>query len=249
MVSCVILTHNNEDSIEALLENVSFCDEQVVINDQSTDRTCEIAKNRGALVVNRKLNDDFASQRNAGLAKATGDWILFVDSDERVSDPLKKDIQSAVTKNDGTNGYYMFRKDILFGRELRYGETANIRLLRLAKRGVGKWKREVHEIWEVNGEVKTFTTPLLHSPHPTVRSFLTQIDRYTTINAAVFFKEGKRSNWSAIVIYPMAKFFQDYILKLGFLDGTAGFVVAMMMSFHSFLTRAKLWQLQQKDSH
>lgn len=250
MISCVILTHNNENKIESLLRSLAWCDEILVVDDDSTDKTKVIATKMKAMVISHSLNDDFAAQRNIGLAKAKGDWILFVDSDEYMSPELAGEIQTITTSTDTTTqGYFIKRNDRMWGRTLRFGETRNIRLLRLARRGAGKWSREVHEIWEVTGATKTCIYPLLHSPHPDVKTFISQINRYTTINAAVFYKQGKRANVMTIIMYPMAKFLQNYFVKLGFLDGTAGFVFAMMMSFHSFLTRAKLWQLDSQRSH
>ncbi len=246
MISAVILIHNNEDSIQKTLESVSWCDERIVVDDNSTDKTREIAKNVGAIVYQHALNDNFAEQRNFGLEKAKEKWILFVDSDEIVNSNLRDEMLKLIQHDKGIQGYYIKRKDILFGRELRYGETAHVKLLRLAKKNAGKWARAVHETWNVNGPVASLTTPLLHYPHSTISEFLTQINRYTSLNAREFYYEGKRVSAWQIIVYPKAKFIQNYIVRLGFLDGAAGFVVAMMMSFHSFLTRGKLWELQQK---
>lgn len=250
MISCVILTHNNEDRIEQLLASLSWCDERIVVDDDSTDTTRDIAKRAGAAVVQHSLENDFATQRNIGLAKAKGDWILYVDSDESVSPLLSAEIQDITNDaSQSVQGYYMKRTDSMWGRELKHGETKDVRLLRLARRGAGKWKREVHEVWDVKGDTTTCVHPLLHSPHPDVKTFLAGINRYTTINAAVFYREGNRANGATIILYPVGKFFQNYFWKLGCLDGTAGFVFAMMMSFHSFLTRAKLWQLGQRKEN
>ncbi|KKR00104.1 MAG: Glycosyl transferase family 2 [Microgenomates group bacterium GW2011_GWC1_39_12] len=246
MISAVVLTHNNEDVICKTLESVSWCDERIIVDDNSTDRTLEVVKPYDVIIIQHALNDDFSTQRNIGLAKAKGEWVLFVDSDEIVPIALQKEILS-LPKDDKYIGYYVNRKDILFGRELRYGETANVKLLRLAKKGTGVWVRPVHETWNVRGPVASFTTPLLHYPHKSVSAFLSQINRYTTINAKVFFDQGIRTSALQIIMYPIAKFIQNYIFRLGFLDGVAGLVIAIMMSFHSFLTRGKIWELQQKN--
>lgn len=252
MISAVILTHNNEDLIGDVLETLKWCDERIIIDDNSTDKTLELVKQYDVTVIQHALNDDFAAQRNIGLTKAGGDWVLFVDSDEIVTSKLASEIK-AITQmpNDKCqmiNGYYIKRKDFLFGRELKYGETSNVKLLRLAKKTAGVWERAVHETWNVQGPVASLTTPLLHYPHESISQFLAQINRYTTINARVFYNEGKRVSAWQIIAYPIAKFVQNYIIRSGFLDGTAGFVVAIMMSFHSFLTRGKLWELQQKNT-
>lgn len=248
MITCIILTHNNENNIESLLSNTSWCDERIIVDDDSIDRTRELAKNANSVVIQHSLNDNFANQRNVGLKAAKGNWILFIDADEYIQPALAKEILEIVqSDNSDIQGYYLKRKDVMWGRELQYGETGNIKLLRLAQKGTGKWSREVHEVWEIKGKTKICTTPLLHSPHPTIQSFLASINRYTTINARVFCHEGRRVSTLHIVFYPLAKFLQNYIFKLGFLDGTAGFVMSMMMTFHSFQTRAKMWQIQQRQ--
>jgi glycosyltransferase involved in cell wall biosynthesis len=246
MISAIILTHNDENSIRSVLDTVKWCDEKIVIDDISTDKTRTIAKSMGATVFEHSLNDDFAAQRDFGLDKARGEWVLFVDSDELVPSKLRDEILS-LPKDDKHCGYYILRKDFLFGRELKYGETTNVKLLRLAKKSAGVWVRSVHETWDIRGPVASLTTPLFHYPHATVSEFLAQINRYTTINAKVFYDEGTRISVCQIILYPVGKFIQNYVIRLGFLDGIAGLIMAVMMSFHSFLTRGKLWELQQKE--
>jgi len=254
MISAVILTKNNETTLEKTLASVSFCDEILVIDDYSSDGTVAFAKKQKATVIEHHLENDFAKQRNFALEKTKGDWVLFVDSDEIVSEQLKKEIIKKVTSDKSqvtskTNGYYVRRVDFFMGKELKHGETADVRLLRLAQKGAGKWVRSIHEVWDVQGKKETLCYPLLHYPHPDVAQFLTDINWYSTINAQYFFDTGVRMHGWQIIVYPVAKFFVNYITKLGFLDGTAGMVMALMMSFHSFLTRGKLWELQQKQKN
>ena len=246
MVSAVILTHNDEDLIRNVLETLKWCDERIIVDDNSTDRTLEVVKPYNVTIIQHALNDNISAQRNFGLAKAKGEWVLFVDSDELVSSKLREEILKCI-QDDTYVGYYIKRKDVLFGRELRYGETANVKLLRLAKKNAGTWERAVHETWRIIGPVASLTTPLLHYPHKSVSAFLSQINRYTTINAKVFFDAGIRVHAWEIIFYPIAKFIQNYVFRLGFFDGVAGLVMAMMMSFHSFLTRGKMWELQQQN--
>ncbi len=243
-ISAVILARNNEDTLAATIASVKFCDETLVIDDASTDKTSAIAEKSGAILHTHDLGSDFAAQRNVGLSKAKGEWVLFIDSDEVVSKELAREIQEVEQKVD-VNGFYLKRQDMLWGSPLRHGETQSVRLLRLAKKGKGQWQRPVHEVWNITGVVGTLQHPITHTPHPNVAHFLDDINVYSTINAEYLFKEGARVSWWQIVACPVGKFFQNYILRLGCLDGMPGITVALMMSFHSFLTRAKLWQLQQ----
>ncbi len=257
MISAVVLTHNDQLTSERALNSLAWCDEIIVIDDQSTDQTVAIAKKFGAHIYERALSDDFASQRNFGLEKTNHDWVLFVDSDEMVSKELSEEIQRVISviparepgsaRNDNDFvGYFFKRADSLWGRVLKHGETNRVRLLRLAQKDAGKWVRPVHEVWDVKGLVGELREPLLHFPHPNVAQFIEEINFYSTINAHYLFNQKIRAHGWHIIAYPLAKFFLNYVWYLGFLDGTAGAVVAFMMSFHSFLTRAKLWLLWHK---
>lgn len=241
MISVIVLSHNNEDSISRTLESLSWCDELIVIDDFSTDATIERVKKYTKNIFEHQLNGNFASQRNFGLTKAKGEWVLFVDSDEVVSAYLAKEIQEAV-KID-CSGFYFKRQDWFLGKQLRHGETNRVRLLRMAKKNAGTWERAVHEEWKVGGVIGELSHPLHHFPHPDVAQFIEEINRYSTINARFLYSKKVHVSWWHIVAYPAAKFFVDYFWYLGFLDGTAGAVVAIVMSFHSFLSRAKLWLL------
>lgn len=245
MITAIVLTHNSEESIKRTLSGLRWCDERIVMDDFSTDKTVMIVKQFKAKVITRHLAGDFSSQRNYALKQARGNWVLFVDSDEVVGDALQQEILRVV-ENPNVAGYYLKRTDYFYGKALRYGETASVRLLRLAKRDAGRWERPIHEVWKIDGPTATLNEPLLHYPHPDVAQFLKEINWYSTLNAKLLFTEKKREPVWYVVIYPSAKFFVNYVWKLGFLDGMPGVIVAMMMSFHSFLTRAKLQMLWQR---
>lgn len=247
MISAVILTKNEEKNIERSLQSVSWCDEIIVIDDYSSDKTVEIAKKLGAKVYIRTLHQDFSAQRNFGLEKAKGDWVLFIDADEKIPSPLWYEIMSYTNNpfNEFT-GFYIKRIDTMWGRELKYGETGNIKLLRLAKKGAGEWQGQVHETWKIKGKIITLNNALLHYPHETVEKFLKEINHYTDLRAEELFSKKKKVYWWSIILYPKAKFLLNYIIRRGFLDGQPGLVFALMMSFHSFLVRAKLWKLWVK---
>ncbi|MBI2268322.1 MAG: glycosyltransferase family 2 protein [Candidatus Blackburnbacteria bacterium] len=261
MISAVVLAKNEEKNIGDCLSSLSWCDEIVVIDDFSQDNTIRIAKADGAKVFQRSLDDDFAGQRNFGLEKTAGDWVLFVDADERVSPGLAKEIMTEVqvgfhfgsgtdlpVRQAGTppRGFYLKRTDVVWGKELKHGENGNIKLLRLARRGSGQWERAVHETWNIRGKTEELKSPLLHFPHPTLREFVSDIDKYSTLHALENLKEGKHSSLFKIIFYPPAKFFSNWILRLGFLDGTVGLNMAMILSLHSFLAWGKLWLFEKR---
>lgn len=243
MVSAVVLTRNEEKNIERCLKSLSWCEEIIVVDDYSEDGTPDIAKKLDATVYSHHLNDNFSAQRNFGLGVVKNDWVLFVDADEIVTPALRDEIsQKTEDRKLKTAGFFLARRDILWGRELKHGETGNVRLLRLARKKAGKWRRRVHETWEVSGATQTLKNPLLHYPHQSLREFVSDVDRMSTLHAQALKEQGVRSNVLKILFWPPAKFFYNWVFKLGFLDGGPGFLVAAVMSFHSFLSWSKLWK-------
>ncbi|MBI5620575.1 glycosyltransferase family 2 protein [Candidatus Gottesmanbacteria bacterium] len=249
-ISAVVLTHNDAPILDRCLKSLTWCDEVIIVDDESIDGTVTLAKKMGAKTYMHPLNDDFAAQRNFGLTKAKNEWVLFVDSDEVVQTKLHQEItmktqQCAMAQK--CVGFYLRRKDYWGGRWLLHGETGNVKLLRLARKDVGRWVQPVHETWRVRGPVGELVHPLLHYPHQNVAQFLTEINHYSTLYARYLYTQGLREPAWYVVGKPAAKFLLNYVVRLGFLDGTAGIVVAIMMSFHSFLVRGKLWQLHNNS--
>ncbi len=247
-ITGIILAKDEENSIKTCIESLKWCDEILVIDDESSDNTREIAKKMGCKVFIRSLNKNFSEQRNFGLEKASGEWTFFIDADEVIPPLLKQEINKYINDpNNRYSGFYIKRKDIMWGKELKYGETGNIKLLRLARRSAGKWVGKVHEVWIVKGVTGELLNPIFHYPHPNVTEFLREINFYTTLRAEELFHQHIKVNWWDIIIYPKGKFIINYFIKFGFLDGIEGLVISLMMSFHSFLVRGKLWQLNNEN--
>ncbi len=249
MISAVVLTKNEAKNIKKCLECLSFCDEIIVVDDFSKDSTRKIARKMGAKVLKRRMNKDYSEQCNYGLNKAKGEWIFFVDADEMVTKKLKDEIISEIEKSDNNVvGYKLKRIDYMWGKWLTHGEIGSFRSLRLFNKNAGgKWVRRVHPFFKVDGKVKVLKNPLLHYPHPTLRSFIKAINRWSTWHTIANKEEGKRASLSKILFYPLAHFLKNFLLNFGFLDGMQGFVFAVTMSFHSFLSWSKLFLLQEKE--
>lgn len=252
-ISAVVLTKNEEKNITNCLEHLKWCDEIIVIDDFSTDNTRKLAQSRGAKVYKRKLNNNFAGQRNFGLTKAKFNWILFVDADEIVPPPLADEIVRRLKKTDKL-GFYLPRQELFYGQPLICADKpANdwsfgpIKLLRLAKKEAGKWKGAVHETWNINRKVGRFKNSLLHCSFPNLDTALKKINRYSLIKARSLDQQDRKTNIIEVLFYPIAKFFKNFVWHLGFLDRTRGLIFCLIMSLHSFLAKAKLWHLQQSD--
>lgn len=250
MISTVILTKNEEKNIIDCIESVLWCNEVIVIDDFSKDRTVDVLKslnNRKIKVFEKELNEDFSFQRNFGMSKAKNEWVLFIDADERVGGTLKNEIIEKTKDNSRTDGFFIKRMDYLWSKKLKFGETGNIKFLRLGKKSKGKWIGNVHETWDIKGDLENLSNPMLHYPHKTMSEFLSEINYYTDIRSRDLYSKKEKVEFKDILIFPVGKFLLNYFFKLGILDGIQGLMLAITMSFHSFLVRGKLWQLWKKE--
>lgn len=243
-LTVVILTKNEEENIIDCIENVKSLGSIIVVDDNSSDHTIDAVKalQDSEIKIFKRELDDFSSQRNFALEKAATEWVLFIDADERMDEELKKEISKVIQADSKVDGYKLKRVDIFGGKKLKFGETKNIQLVRLARKNVGKWKGKVHEVWEIES-VSSLSGELMHSPHEKVSEFLSEINYYSTLRAEELYEQRVKIGFLSILVYPSGKFIYNYFLKLGFLDGTPGLVMSIFMSFHSFLVRGKLFLL------
>lgn len=240
-ITGIILAKNEEENIERCIKSLNFCDEVVVVDDFSNDATVEIAHRNKAKVYKNKVDNDFSKQRNFALEKAGSEWVIFLDADEEISKELSEEITQAINTKY-FDGYNLRRKDLAFGNWLRFGETSNVNLLRLGRVKSGKWERPVHESWKISGRVGDLKHPILHYSHKDILSSLKKINYYTNIEASFRVSKGEKSSLFNIAVFPIGKFIKNFILEFGFLDGMPGFLMAGLMSAHSFLVRVKVWE-------
>ncbi|MDH7476619.1 MAG: glycosyltransferase family 2 protein [Microgenomates group bacterium] len=249
-ISAVILTKNEEKNISRCLQSLDFVDEIIILDDFSTDKTLDIVKNklksRNYKIIKKALLNDFSQQKNYSLNRATNDWVLFIDADEEIDEELKKNI-IRIGDQQSFSAYYIKRRDFFWERELRFGETRKARdlgFIRLFKKDSGFWVGKVHETVAIKDRNKTgrLNGFLNHYPHPSMEDFLKKINFYSTLRAKELFFLKKKTHLLEIIFFPFGKFLLNYFFYFGFLDGIPGFVYAFLMSFHSFLVRAKLYQ-------
>lgn len=231
-ITAVVLTKNEEAIIARCLKGLSFCKKRIVIDDYSTDETVKRAIAAGATIYRSHLDQNFAKQRNFALTKVKTPWVFFVDADEVVSDALRTEI-IASTSIDGISGYYILRRDVFNKKILLHGEWGNAHLLRLGKTKAGKWKNSVHEVWNIKGNSSRLSNPLYHYSHKSIESFLSSILIYSHIHGTK--KRNKNKPIIHSIVFPVAKFMNNYIVRLGFLDGIEGLIYSSFMSLHSFL--------------
>ncbi len=243
-ISAAIISHNTEIP-RLVLQSIDFCDQILVVVDSVKPRK-DIK--RGKLhYYFRPLNNDFASQRNFALLKSTGDWILFLDTDEYLSRELAAEIKN-LDKNNGFSGFYLPRIDVCFHQPLRRGETGHTKLLRLARKKAGSFSRSVHETWSIKGRVGKLSSPLYHIKDDFVGGFIDRMSRYAQIDASVLSHENKPFTFIRLFFYPLGKFLQNYFIRLGVLDGLIGLFQAYLMSVQSLTVRIFQWEATKKSS-
>ncbi len=242
-LTALILAHNESERIERCIASLSFCDTVLVIDNYSTDDTVAKAKKAGAQIVQHEL-ETFSAQRTFAMKQAQTDWVLFVDADEVVSPELATEIQSTLAA-PSFNAYFLKRIDFWCNHELRFGELTAARtrgFIRLMKQQSGTWKGNVHETFDPRGAAGALTHALHHYPHASVTAFLLDINEYSTMRARELFDQQYPFRMTDLLLKPNLKFLYTFFWLQGYRDGAPGFIYSFMMSFHSFLVRAKLYQ-------
>lgn len=248
-LSAIIIAKNAEDLIADCLESVSFCDEVIVVDSGSTDRTAELAKRIGAKVFVYKTSN-FSDLRNYGLQKAEGDWILYVDTDEMIDDSLKISISHLTKQSDRSqqlNAYFLKRKNFYLGNH----EWPKIeKLERLFRRdSIIKWQGKLHETPIIKGRVGQLEGFLLHYTHRDLTSMLSKTIEWSEVESEIRFKAGHpRMTWWRFPRVITTAFLDSYIRQGGWKVGTVGLIESIYQSFSMFITYARLWELQKNNS-
>ncbi|NCA82480.1 MAG: glycosyltransferase family 2 protein [Opitutae bacterium] len=243
-ISACVTAGNEEDKIAACLASLEWCDEVVVVDSFSQDKTYEISKQYTALVFQHPW-EGYIAQKNYIRSLARHPWILFVDADEVVSDDLRGEIEREFAADPGeTVGYRFPRMVHYLGKWIRHGEWYPDIKLRLFRKDCGHSEgHEPHDRVVVNGPVKTLRSPLYHFTYDNLADHIHTLNRFSSISASEKFSRGEKFRWSDLIIRPPWRFCKSYLVKRGFLDGRQGFIIALMSAFGVFVKYAKLMEL------
>lgn len=243
-LSVTIITRDEERDLPDCLASVAFADEIVVVDSLSRDRTCEIARAAGARVFERPW-PGFAAQKQFALEQASGDWVLNLDADERCSPRLREALGEALDRG-GVDGYDLPFQTWSFGRRLRFGGLRGEHHLRLFRRAKAHYPPvAVHEGVELRGALARLDAPIVHHPYASLEEYLAKLNHYTSQFARARFEAGRPFSRLAALRWPLG-FAKRYLLRLGFLDGYAGFVHAMLSGLYDFLKYAKVEDLERE---
>ena len=242
-LSVVVVTQNEEERIRACLESASWADELIVVDAESSDKTATVARELTDHVFVRPW-PGFAAQKNFGLEQARGDWILSLDADELVSNPLRQEIAAILAGGGEHAGYAIRRRNVFWGRWIRHGGLYPDWQLRLFRRGRGRFtERTVHESVTVDGSVGRLSGHLEHRSYRDVADFLERADRYSTLAAGEWLAAGRRSRpLTDLVVRPAGRFLTMYVARAGFLDGWRGFLLAVLYAYYVLMRSAKVWE-------
>lgn len=233
-LSCAVITLNEERNIEDCLKNLNFADEIVVMDSGSSDHTVALARKYTPHVYSRSFAD-FSTQKNAAIEKAQGEWIFFVDADERVPEALAKEIRDLLALSQPDAVYAVKRETFFFGKRLRFSGTQNDTPLRLFPRLKAKFTQPVHELLESTLPTKRLRNSMIHLTTQNRDQYREKMKRYLPLEVDYLTRRNQPRNISDIFIKPPAVFVFLYFFKLGILDGWTGFQFASLSAFYSFI--------------
>lgn len=247
-LSVIVIAHNEAANLGACLASVAFADEKIVLDGGSTDATVAIAGAHGAQVSVAADWPGFGPQKNRALALATGDWVLSLDADERVTPALAAQIQRAMASGE-SEAFEMPRLTRFCGQWIHHCGWTPDHVLRLFRRGTARFSDDlVHErVLLQSGRPGRLTTPLLHESYPTPSHYWRKLEAYSAAWARQRHAEGRRTSMARAALSGMAAFIRSYVLRLGFLDGAMGFAVCTMQAQAAFGKYFALYCLNRED--
>lgn len=249
-LSVVIITFNEERNIGRCIDSAKeVADEIIILDSYSTDNTTDIARSKGAVIYQQKFQG-YGPQKNAALKLASHDFVLSLDADEALSPELNREIL-AEKKASGHDAYVMNRCTNYCGKFIRHGSWYPDKKTRLFNKKMAKWSNEmVHEKIEMlpNARAKQLKGDILHYSFNSIEEHIAQNNKFSTISAETSFADGHRTNLFKIIVNPSWAFVFSYILRLGFIDGFYGFIVAVNISHLTFLKHTKLKTLQLRKN-
>lgn len=243
-LTLVVITRDAGAQLEECLASAAFAAESIVVDSGSRDDTVEIARRLGARVLSHEWIG-FGPQKNFAVQQAAHDWVLCLDADERVSAELEGSLR-AVMAEPRHSAYAMARRNRFLGRWLAHGEGYPDWSVRVFDRRRARWSEDaVHEHVLAGGSVGRLRGDLLHASGESLDAYLAKQNRYTTLQAAAMHARGERFSFARLLLSPLFRFLRFYVLRGGFLDGTAGLVHISIGCFNSFCKYAKLRALEQ----
>lgn len=235
-ISVLIITYNEIDKINDLIENVSFADEIIVLDSFSDDGTAELLKSNPDIIFYQRKFTNFSDQRNYAINLSKNDWVLFLDADERLSNSLVEEINSVNLKNRNIVAYKIFRKFLFKNTPINFSGYQNDSVIRLFNKNYVSYRKDklVHETLVINGKVHKLRNKILHLSYSDFKSFKNKMLFYAKIKGKELFQNNKKIIFVHFIFKPLMRFFYHFIIRLGFLDGKKGLIIAYLNSLYVY---------------
>ncbi len=248
-LSITIIGHNEIEHLRELLPQLKWADEIVYVDCESHDGSLEVVREAGCRVYSRPNNTNLNVNKSYAMEQANGDWVFYVDPDERIPEILVSEIEKVI--QDTTNSAFKLnRRNHYFGNWLRHGSQYPDTQLRLFRKDSAHFpNRHVHEKLVVEGSIGKLNNDMLHFPYLNISQFLSKFDFYTRVEAGYLRDSGVRitagNSLRFLVLKPFSRFFRRYFLKGGFRDGLPGLFCAIFDALNFVVRYFKLWELTQ----
>ncbi len=245
-ISALAITLNEAHNIEAYIESLWFADEIVIVDSFSSDETVALASKYEKVTILQRTFDNFSNQKNFAISQAKNDWVTFFDLDEEITPALANEIV-AKSKNPQAIAYFVKRDFYFMGKRIKYSGLQNDYIVRFFNKNHCRYNANlVHETLEVDGKTENFKDTLPHHTYKSFDDYTAKMHQYSKLQAEMLFKKGKRPNYYHFLFRPFYRFWNQFIFRLGILDGKEGFVLAYVSAFSVFKRYVNLWLLHKK---
>lgn len=245
-ISALAITFNEQENVERYVKSLSFADEIIFVDSNSTDKTIEIAESLGVKVIKRDF-DNFSDQRNFAIEQAKNDWIVFFDLDEVISQKLSKEIQKSIENKISKTAFFVKRNYFFMGKKIKFGGWQSDKAIRLFNKNHCKYNGNlVHEEVRTNGEIGFLKNSADHFSYKSFDNYNDKLNLYSKLQAENLYQKKQKPNFYHLLFRPFYRFMWQYFFRLGILDGKEGFILAYVHSFSVFKRYLQLWLLYRK---
>lgn len=245
-ISALAITLNEAEAIESFIESLWFADEIIIVDSHSTDNTLTRASKYEKVKTLTRSFDNFSDQKNFAIEQASHDWIVFFDPDEEISKALGEEIVATV-KDPKANGYFVRREFHFMGKRINYSGLQNDWVIRLFHKDHGRYNGNlVHETLEVTEPTAKLKTSVPHYTYKTFDEYTAKMHKYSALQAQMLYEKKKKPTLFHFLFRPWYRFWHQYLIRSGFMDGKEGFILAYVSAFSVFKRYVNLWLLYRK---
>lgn len=245
-ITALAITYNEAAHIDGFIKSLDFADEIIIVDSFSQDETVQLAQTFDKVKVIQRAFVDFSDQKNFAIQQATNPWVLFFDPDEEITTSLKEEILTAVA-NPKADAYLVRRQFIFMGKKIRYSGFQTDWVVRIFKKESGRYDGSlVHETLDVEGSTAKLKTRVPHHTYTGIDNYTRKLHKYAALQAQMLYDRNKRPTLFHFLFRPFYRFWHQYLLRLGILDGKEGFILAYINAFSVFKRYTNLWLLYRK---